>query len=175
MHHSGKSSLVLILLRLLDPFEGTITIDGIDIVSLSRDLVRARIIGVAEEPFFFPGTVRQNMDPYGEVADDAMVQALVDMSLWRIFETRGLDTKLDKEMMSHGQRQLFNIARALLRSGNLVVFDEVTSRFVLPITKSQPTGMLTCFMFQSGQGRRSGRQPRHSDTPEVSYGHFCRA
>ncbi|KAK3987100.1 ABC transporter [Cladorrhinum sp. PSN332] len=128
---SGKSSLVLTLLRLLDPNEGTIEIDGIDITSVSRDVVRSRVAGVAEEPFFLPGTVRENMDPYGQETDDRIVQTLVDVGLWAgVFDKEdsgGLDAALDKELLSHGQRQLFNIARAMLRNSKVLVLDEVTS------------------------------------------------
>ncbi|KAK4222045.1 ABC transporter [Podospora fimiseda] len=128
---SGKSSLVLTLLRLLDPTEGTIEIDGIDINSVSRHTVRSRVAGVAEEPFFLPDTVRDNMDPYGQETDDRIIQTLVDVGLWTgVFDKedgRGLDATLDKEQLSHGQRQLFNIARAMLRGSRLLVLDEVTS------------------------------------------------
>ncbi|KAK4168151.1 ABC transporter [Cladorrhinum sp. PSN259] len=129
---SGKSSLVLTLLRLLDPTEGTIEIDGIDITSVPRETVRSRIAGVAEEPFFLPGTVRENMDPYGQETDDRIIQALVDVGLWSgVFDKEdnngGLGATLEKEQLSHGQRQLFNIARAMLRGSKVLVLDEVTS------------------------------------------------
>lgn len=143
MYNSGKSSLVLTLLRLLNPTEGTIEIDGINITFLPRETVRSRIAGVAEEPFFLPGTVRDNMDPYGQSTDENIIQALVDVGLWSgVFDkqnSKGLDETLDKEMLSHGQRQMFNIARAILRDTKLLVLDEVTSRYEqLPLSSALP-------------------------------------
>jgi len=127
---SGKSSLVLALLRLLDPSSGTITIDNINITSLPHDYIRAHIIAVAEEAFFFPGTIRDNLDPYGDYDNDSIVEALTDVGLWTVvMEKGGLDVALEKEMLSHGQRQLFSIARAVARRhvGKLVLLDEITS------------------------------------------------
>ncbi|KAK0624550.1 P-loop containing nucleoside triphosphate hydrolase protein [Bombardia bombarda] len=130
---SGKSSLILTLLRLLDPKTGCIKVDGVDLSSLPRHVVRSRLAGVAEDPFFFPGTVRENMDPYGLETDEAIVQGLADVGLMGVFDqvegqgSGGLDAVLDKEMLSHGQRQLFNIAKAMLRGRKLLILDEVTS------------------------------------------------
>ncbi|KXJ87085.1 ABC transporter [Microdochium bolleyi] len=131
---SGKSSLVLALFRLLDPTSGSIAIDGVSIIQVPRDTIRSRIVGVAEEPFFLPGSVRENMDPWGETAmDDArVIEALGDVGLWHGEgklgnRDGGLDALLDPESLSMGQRQLFNIARAMLRESRVFVLDEVTS------------------------------------------------
>ena len=119
------------LLGLLEPSSGRIVVDGIDISSLSHDYLRSHIVAVAEEPFFFPGTVRQNLDPYDEVGDDILIQALSDVGLWEaVNEKGGLNADYEKDMFSHGQRQLFNICRAIVRTtqGKVTVLDEITSR-----------------------------------------------
>jgi ATP-binding cassette subfamily C (CFTR/MRP) protein 1 len=131
--YSGKSTLVLTLLRLLDLSSGSIEIDGVDISSLARDQVRARIIVVAEEPFLFPGSIRQNVDPYGEFGDDDIEEALADVALWDVVvEKGGLNQRLQKEMLSQGQWHLFHVARAILRRhlGKVIVLDEISSRYV---------------------------------------------
>ena len=73
------------------------------------------------------------MDPYGQFTDASITQALVDVGLWSgVFDkenSKGLDETLDKEMLSHGQRQMFNVARAILRDTKVLVLDEVTSRY----------------------------------------------
>lgn len=87
-------------------------------------------MGVVEEPFFFPGNVRHNLDPRGTSTDSQITQALVDTNIWGLFEKGGLDAELVKEQLSHGQRQLFSIARALLRDAKVYIFDEASSRYV---------------------------------------------
>lgn len=59
-----------------------------------------------------------------------MTQALVDTRIWSLFEEGGLDAILTKEQLSHGQRQLFSLARALLRDARVYVFDKASSRYV---------------------------------------------
>jgi ATP-binding cassette subfamily C (CFTR/MRP) protein 1 len=77
--------------------------------------------------------VRQNLDPYAEFEDGSIVQALEDVELYTVIsEKGGLDARLEKDMFSHGQRQLFSIARAIVRrqkGGKLLILDEVTSRY----------------------------------------------
>lgn len=128
-------------------------IDGLDIASVPRDLVRSRIVGVVEEPFFFPGSVRHNLDPRGTSTDAQITQALVDTNIWALFEKGGLDAELVKEQLSHGQRQLFSIARALLRDAKVYIFDEASSRYVddlrrktNPMSQAQSSGLLIQFL-----------------------------
>ncbi|CAN8101311.1 unnamed protein product [Discula destructiva] len=139
---SGKSSLLLSLLRLLDTTAGTITVDGVDITAASRKTIRERVfITVAQEAFFLPqGTLRFNLDPEGRAEPRAVVGALVKTGLWELFRDRGtsaeeemavelaqlrsprredqviLDTPLSSlPNLSTGQCQLLALARALVR------------------------------------------------------------
>jgi len=70
----------------------------------------------------------------GSVSDARLIAALEEVELWRgggKLEARGgLDAAMDPDALSTGQRQLFNIARAVVRGGKVVVMDEVTSRYV---------------------------------------------
>ncbi|KAH7198229.1 P-loop containing nucleoside triphosphate hydrolase protein [Fusarium flagelliforme] len=127
---SGKSSLFLVLLRLLDPSSGSVTIDGISLSSLPRDTIRSRLITLTQDQFVLPGTVRHNVDPrdlYSELDINAALR-LVGLSD-AIEQYGGLDASFDEDMLSHGQKQLFFLARAVLRKhdGNVVLLDEVTS------------------------------------------------
>lgn len=136
---SGKSSLLLSLLRLLPSTRGTVVVDGVDLTTLPRDTVRSRLIAVSQDLFFLPGTTRQNLDPYRDggdygtagVDDHRLEAALLRVGLLdAITEVGGLDAEFDETKLSQGQRQLFSLARALLRrraDGGIVLLDEATS------------------------------------------------
>jgi ATP-binding cassette subfamily C (CFTR/MRP) protein 1 len=125
---------MLSLFKMIELSSGSITIDNKDISTISNQDVRIKLNALPQEPYFLNGTVRLNMDPYESSADDAMVQALTKVGLWTDLEARGgLDAELDSEALSYGQRQLFCLARSIIRDTKIVVLDEATSRFVRPL------------------------------------------
>ncbi|KAJ5836573.1 ABC bile acid transporter [Penicillium robsamsonii] len=76
---SGKSSLVLALFRFLEADEGSIVIDGLDISMLNLHQLRERLSIVPQTPAVFSGTLRTNLDPFGQYSDEQLLAALQDV------------------------------------------------------------------------------------------------
>lgn len=135
--NSGKSTLAISLLRLNEIFSGKIVIDGQDISLLPRSTVRQRISCLGQEPFLFPGTVRQNADPLNVASSTEIMDALNSVGVWNPLVTSHnsteevlLDSNLDESILSQGHKQLFCLARALLKESKILILDEPTSRYV---------------------------------------------
>ncbi|KAJ5361079.1 hypothetical protein N7541_001923 [Penicillium brevicompactum] len=124
----GKSSLLSSLLRILEAKSGSIFIDGVDISRVSKAHVRSRINTIPQQPFFLHGTIRLNANPEGTATDDKIIESLRVVNLWSHVESKGgLDADWSDELLSHGQQQLFCLARAMCKSSNLLIMDEATS------------------------------------------------
>lgn len=114
---SGKSSLLLTILGLLEPSAGSsISIDGVNLKNVSRHIIRERIITIPQDVFLFDGSVRGNLDPGQLYTDAQMVAVLSKVNLWHLIQTQGgLDSAIRSDTLSQGQKQLFGVARAILK------------------------------------------------------------
>ncbi len=129
---SGKTTFVHLLLRLFDPTEGRITIDGIDLKDMSSHELRMRLGLVSQETILFNDTVFGNVAIGREGASRADVQKALEIADAAEFVgamLQGLDTPLGDRgaRLSGGQRQRLAIARAVLKDPKLLILDEATS------------------------------------------------
>ncbi|MBZ3870188.1 Multidrug resistance-associated protein 7 [Sciurus carolinensis] len=127
---SGKSSLFLVLFRLLEPSMGRVLLDGMDTSQLELTELRSQLAIIPQEPFLFSGTVRENLDPQSLYEDRALWQALEQCHLSEvIISMGGLLGELGEggRSLSLGQRQLLCLARALLTDAKVLCIDEATA------------------------------------------------
>jgi ATP-binding cassette, subfamily B, bacterial len=128
---SGKSTLTALLLRLVDPAQGRVLLDGTDVRELAPGALAEHAALVPQSAFLFDDTVRGNVALGADVHDDAVWEALRTAQADGFVAAlpAGLDTRLGERgtTLSGGQRQRLSLARALVRRPRLLVMDDATS------------------------------------------------
>lgn len=129
---AGKTTLVNLIMRFYEIDSGSITLDGKDIRSLSRDDLRRQFGMVLQDTWLFTGSMRENiafgsLDPSHEMVVAAAKAANIDHFLRSLPD--GYDSMLtdDNATVSNGERQLLTIARAFMADPAILILDEATS------------------------------------------------
>jgi ATP-binding cassette subfamily B protein len=129
---AGKTTMVNLVMRFYDPQSGRILIDGVDIASIPRGVLRGRIGMVLQDTWLFAGSIRDNI-AYGrpDATEEQILEAARATFVDRFVHSLpdGYDTVIDEDgsNLSAGERQLVTIARAFLSDPALLILDEATS------------------------------------------------
>lgn len=156
---SGKSSLILTLLRLLDQ-SGSVVVDNINTSDITRQHLRSRITVIAQDPVELPGSVRYNLIPFHVLAvsfqnntlkETSIQEILSKVGLWEHVSTKGgLDADFSALGLSQGQRQLFCLSRAILHheimESKILLVDEATSNIDIDTERKIQAVMRAAFL-----------------------------
>lgn len=149
---SGKSTLMLSIVNLVD-ITGTVLIDNVDITKIPRLQLRSRITSLPQDSLDFVGSIWKNLLPLGAgrpngdaITEQEVQELLEEIGLWDHVKAKGgLETPIAEMLFSAGQKQLFNVIRAILHHSQfetrIVLMDEVTSS-VDHVGKERIQGMM---------------------------------
>ena len=140
---SGKTTLARLLLRLVEPTDGSIRLGGVELDQIALADLRARTGVVSQDVHLFSASIRDNMTLFDEHVAEADVRnalASLDLLEWVEAMPDGLDTKLGPagSGLSAGEGQLIALTRLFLRSPDFVLLDEASSR-IDPETEARVT------------------------------------
>ena len=151
---SGKSTLSRLISGLIEPTEGAVMIDGVDLRQIDKSDVRRNIGVMLQDTWLFSGTVKENLQMGYYEYDDAHILNIAKISGVDSFianRPQGYDLELKEhgEGLSGGQRQSINLARSLLHQPNLLILDEPTSSMDTATEKAVIEGLKSWSVLRS--------------------------
>jgi len=138
---SGKTTLAMLMVRLLEPSYGGIYLDGYDIQSIPLSELRKTVSLIPQEPFLFSDTIRANLILARPEADEEVLREVLQAAaFYDEIQTfpQGLDTVVGEKgvLLSGGQKQRLSLARALLVNPDILILDNTLSSVDLNTERS---------------------------------------
>ncbi|EPY51936.1 glutathione S-conjugate-exporting ATPase Abc4 [Schizosaccharomyces cryophilus OY26] len=135
---SGKSTLGLTLLRFTNRLGGSLRVNDLEIENVNLNSLRQRISFIPQDPILFSGTVRSNLDPFNELDDSLLNEALQtsganNMAIAYSEDQQPIHITLDTQVasegsnFSQGQKQVLALSRAIVRRSKIIILDECTA------------------------------------------------
>lgn len=144
---SGKSTLMKVLAKIADGYEGSVTMDGVDLRQISEKSFNENVSFIYQDVFLFEDTIRNNITLYKTYSEAQIYDALLKAGLDAFVKEHpeGLELKLEEngKNLSGGQRQRISIARAILRNTSILFSDEATASLNQELGKAVENTLLS--------------------------------
>ncbi len=128
---SGKSTLFKLVSHIIDDYEGSIDVDGVDLKSVSTSSFNEKVSYVYQDVFLFEATLKENISLYKSYTDEEVIAACNNAGLKDFVDSldEGIYTMISEngKNLSGGERQRISIARALCKKAEIIFVDEATS------------------------------------------------
>ena len=127
---SGKSTLINALARIIEPKNGKILINNIDIQDINLNILREKISILPQETFLIETNLRDNIDPLNRNTDNDIMKLINNLSILKNLENEkklNFEIKENGNNLSTGEKKLICFARTVIKKNKIVIMDEITS------------------------------------------------